>query len=351
MGFSTAAIGLLPTYDSIGIAAPILLLILRILQGAGAGAEYSGAILFSAEHGRDRRGFFASFPAASTDIATVLAAGIFFLFSQMPSKQFLSWGWRLPFLLSLVGVAVGYFMRRRMPETPEFAVVRQQAQRTRLPAWELITKHPRRVLVAMGANVANTNTYIYTVFALGYMTRQLHVPQTVALLALMIAASCAAVSCILWAQLSDRIGRRPLLIGGALATAFYAFPFFFLLETRNTVVIILSMVVGYAVILRSIFGVQPSFFIELFDVRLRYSGIALARETTSALFGGMLPLVATAAVAAGGGAWWPVPTMMATLAIITVVAVALAPPPAEATEIAAASEIAAAPISAERQWL
>ena len=183
MGFATAGIGLLPTYNSIGIAAPILLLLLRMLQGLGAGAEYSGAILFSAEYNSDRRGFFASWPPAASDFAVALSAGVFALFKLMPDDQFLAWGWRIPFLLSLLAVAVGYFVRRRILETPEFTAVKEEARQTRVPALELITKHPRRVLVAMGVNVGPSVGYVFTVFALGYMTKQLGVPQGTALLA------------------------------------------------------------------------------------------------------------------------------------------------------------------------
>ena len=160
------------------------------------------------------------------------------------------------------------------------------------------------------------------------MTRQLGVPQSTALTALVIAAFCGSIACVLYGRLSDTIGRRPIMIAGSLFGALYAFPFFWLLETRNPTVIVLAMVVGFAVGLRSVFGVQPAFYTELFEVRLRYSGIALARETTGALIGGPLPLVATAAVAAAGGSWWPVAALMILYNGITVIAMLLAPAPA-----------------------
>ncbi len=339
MGFATAGIGLLPTYHSIGIVAPILLLSLRLLQGLGAGAEYSAAILFSAEYNSDRRGFFASWPAAASDFAIALSAGVFALFKLMPDDQFLAWGWRIPFLLSLVAVAVGYFVRRRILETPEFTAVKEEARQTRVPALELITKHPRRVLVAMGVNVGPSVGYVFTVFTLGYLTKQLGVPQGTALLAVVIAALCGAVASVLYGSLSDRIGRRGIMLFGSLFSAVYAFPFFWLLETRRPLIIILAMVVGFAIGLRSVFGVQPSFYTELFETRLRFSGIAMARETTGALVGGPLPLVAAAAVAAAGGAWWPVALLMIALSLITALSVIVAPapavdttPPAEGTD-------------------
>src|ERR1700723_2824676 len=193
-----AGIGLLPTYKSIGIVAPILLLSLRMLQGLGAGAEYSAAILFSAEYNCDRRGFFASWPPAAADFAIAVSAGVFALFKLMPDDQFLAWGWRIPFLLSLLAVAVGVFVRRRILETPEFTAVKEEARQTRVPALELISKHPLRVLVAIGVNVAPSIGYVFTVFALGYMTRQLGIRQGTALLAVVIAAFCAPVASILY---------------------------------------------------------------------------------------------------------------------------------------------------------
>jgi MFS transporter, MHS family, shikimate and dehydroshikimate transport protein len=334
MGFATAAIGMLPTYNSIGIAAPILLLLLRMLQGLGAGAEYSGAILFSAEYNSDRRGFFASWPAAATDFAIAVSAGVFALFKLMPDDQFLAWGWRIPFLLSLLAVAVGYFVRRRILETPEFTAVKEEARQTCVPALELITKHPRRVLIAMGVNVGPSVGYVFTVFALGYMTKQLGVPQGTALLALVIAALCGAVASILFGSLSDHIGRRGIMLTGSLFSAVYAFPFFWLLETRQPLLIVFAMVVGFSIGLRSVFGVQPAFYTELFETRLRFSGIALAREATGALIGGPLPFFATAAVAAAGG-WWPVAVLMIVLLLITALAVVMAPSPAVDTAPAA----------------
>jgi MHS family shikimate/dehydroshikimate transporter-like MFS transporter len=350
MGFGTAAIGMLPTYGAIGIAAPIMLLLLRMLQGLGAGAEYAGAILFAAEYGSTRRGFFASWPPSATDLSIAISAGVFFLFALMPADQFIAWGWRIPFLLSLVAVGIGYFVRRRILETPEFTAVKAQARMTRAPAWELITNHPGRVLVAMGANVGPCIGYVYTVYALGFMTRQLGVSQTTALTALVIAAFCGSIACVLYGRLSDVIGRRPIMITGALLGALYAFPFFWLLETRNPIVIVLAMVVGFAILLRSVFGVQPAFYTELFEIRLRYSGIALARETTGALIGGPLPLVATAAVAAAGGAWWPVAALMVVCNCVTVIAMVLAPAPAsEADRLPAAAMAPQMPLAQANQ--
>jgi MHS family shikimate/dehydroshikimate transporter-like MFS transporter len=217
--------------------------------------------------------------------------------------------------------------------------VKEEARQTRVPALELITKHPRRVLVAMGVNVGPSVGYVFTVFTLGYLTKQLGVPQGTALLAVVIAALCGAVASVLYGSLSDRIGRRGIMLFGSLFSIVYAFPFFWLLETRRPLIIVIAMVVGFAIGLRSVFGVQPDFYTELFETRLRFSGIAMARETTGALVGGPLPLVATAAVAAAAGAWWPVALLMIALSLVTALSVIVAPapavdttPPAEGTD-------------------
>ena len=342
MGLSTAAIGLLPTYDSIGIAAPILLILLRMLQGLGAGAEYSGAVLFAAEYSGTRRGFWASWPPAAVDGAIVLSAGVFALFSLLPSEQFLIWGWRIPFLLSLVAVGIGYFVRRKILETPEFTKVSAKARTARMPVWELIRTQPRTVVVAMGANVIMNIGYVYQVYVLTYMTKELGISQATALTSLIVAATCGAAASIVFGSLSDRIGRRKVMLFGALFTAAYAFPFFWLLQTRNPVVISVAMTVGLVVGLRTVFGVQPAFYAELFPVRFRFSGIAFARETTGAFIGGPLPLVATALVAAAGGASWPVAVLMIVLALTTALAVVMAPRPAAEAE-AEAEEAGTAP--------
>ena len=330
MGLSTMAVGLVPTYAQAGVWAPVLLVALRLIQGFAVAGEISGASSMILEHAPfGRRGYFASFTLQGVQAGQILAAAVFLPLSYALSKEaFLSWGWRIPFLLSLLAVAVGYFVRRRILETPEFTAVREKARQTRVPALELITKHPRRVLVAMGVNVAPSIGYVFTVFALGYMTKELGIPQGTALLAVVIAALCGAVASILYGNLSDHIGRRSIMLWGSLFSAAYAFPFFWLLETRQPLVIIFAMVVGFSIGLRSVFGVQPAFYTELFETRLRFSGIALARETTGALVGGPLPLVTTAAVAAAGGAWWPVAVLMMVLALITTLSVVMAPAPA-----------------------
>lgn len=331
MGLSTAAIGILPTYTEIGIAAPVILTVLRVCQGLGAGAEFAGAILVSAEQSPRHRGFRAAWPAAANDGALILAAGIFAVFSMMPGDQFMTWGWRVPFLLSLVAVALGYFVRRRIPETPEFQAARARTKQTRMPVLEVILTEPRRLLAALGNNVVLSVGYVYQVWALTYMVNTLGISQGVALASLMIAAGCGAVACLVFGALSDRVGRTRAMMFGTLFIAAYAFPFFWLLQTREPLVVVLAMVFGI-IGMRSVASIQPSYYADLFPVRLRYSGIAIARELTSAFVAGPLPLVATALVAMSGGDYWPVALVMIVLAFVTAWSIAWSPPPASEPE-------------------
>lgn len=327
MGLSTAAIGVLPSYETIGIWAPIILLVLRMLQGFGAGAEYSGAILMAAEYSPTRRGFFASWPAAAVDFATLLSAGIFALFSSLPNEQFLAWGWRIPFLLSLIVLGVGIFIRRRILETPEFTEVKRAGRQARMPTLELLRTAPKAVLIAMGANACVNMDYVFQVYSLTYVTAHLGLPREVALVGVFLAGGIGALSCLAFGALSDRIGRRPVMMFGAAFSVLFAFPFFWLLDTRVPALIWLAIVLAHVLGMRAIFGPQPAFYTELFDTRVRYSGIALARETTGALIGGPVPFVATALVAWAGGAPWPVALLIAAFSVLNFIAMAVAPRP------------------------
>jgi MFS transporter, MHS family, shikimate and dehydroshikimate transport protein len=330
MGLSTVAIGFLPTYQSIGIWAPVLLLLLRILQGLGSGAEYAGAVLVAGEYSVRRRGFFAAFPAAAVDIAIIVAAAVFAATNVLPNEQFLAWGWRIPFLLAIISVVVGYFVRRRVMETPEFTALERQGRIARTPVLDVLREQPRAVFVAMGVNVIITLGYVYQVWTLTYITNTLGLSRSVALNGLIISAAIGVIGSLAFGALSDRIGRRAVMMGGALFTVFFAFPFFWMLGTRDPLMIYAALTLGLVVGHRTVYAAQASFYVDLFKPQYRYSGIALAREPTLAFIGGPLPLVATALVAGAGGAYWPMAIVMMVLAAITAVAVAMAPKTASA---------------------
>lgn len=320
MGIATALIGLLPTYAQIGIWAPILLVFLRILQGLGAGAEFAGAVTLTAEYApRDRRGFYASLPGTGVLMGILLAAGLFNLFALLPEEQFLAWGWRVPFLLSIVVVGVGLYIRFRILETPVFTEVKETHTEVRAPIVEVIRTHPKNLLLAIGACVGERGpSYIFQVFVLTYVAQQLGLAENVGLNGVLLAAAVGLLTLPAFGALSDRFGRRPVYMAGAAFLALYAFPYFWLLDTTVPVLIWLSIVLSYGVGIMSVFGPQSAYFVELFPTRVRYSGIALAREVSAAFTGGISPFVATALLS-WAGSYWPVAIYIAAMALITLV--------------------------------
>jgi MFS family permease len=320
MGVSTTLIGCLPSYASVGLLAPILLLVLRVIQGLGAGAEYAGAVVMAGEVAGRRRGFFASLPAAAVDVATILSSGVFALFALMPEDAFMSWGWRIPFLLSGLVLFLGIYIRRRVPESPEFLKVKEERRDTKLPVIEVLRKHPRTMLAAMGANLAPNLSYVFQTFTLAYATSKLGFPREVILTGVMLSSVFGAVMCIVFGALSDRVGRVPVMAIGAGAAAIYSLAYFHLLGAGTPWTAVILIIIGHAIGARSSFGVQPAFYCDIFPTEVRYSAIAFAREVTGALLVGPLPLVATALVTAYDLVW-PIAVITALYCLITMVSV------------------------------
>nr|WP_256473363.1 MFS transporter [Phyllobacterium sp. 21LDTY02-6] len=320
MGVSTTLIGLLPTYASIGIWAPIFLLLLRIVQGLGAGAEYAGAVVMAGEIASDRRGLFASLPAAAVDVATILAAGVFALFTLLPEDAFMSWGWRIPFLLSGLVLFLGVYIRRKVPESPEFIQVKEERRDTKLPVLEVLRNHPRTMLAAMGANLAPNLSYVFQTFTLAYATSKLGFPREIILTGVMLSSAFGAVMCVVFGALSDRFGRVVIMALGSAAAAVYSLVYFQLLGAGTPWMAVVLIIIGHAIGARSSFGVQPAFYCDIFPTEVRYSAIAFAREVTGAIFVGPLPLLATALVG-----WydsvWPVAMITALYCLITLASV------------------------------
>ncbi|GAA3573329.1 MFS transporter [Nonomuraea rosea] len=324
MGLSTVGIGLLPTYDQVGLAAPVLLTVLRLAQGFGAGAEYAGALVLVAESSDPRRrGLWASLPGAGVQIGILTATLAFTAATALPSFE--TWGWRLPFLLSLVGVGAGLFLRFRVGESELFERERARGL-SRFPALEVVRRQPRILLIAFAANAPfGAIAYILNVFVLSYVTKTLGLPATVGLVAKLLAAAVAIVVTPLSGLLADRVGRRPVFLGAALLLGAFAFPMFWLVDTGRPELVILAVTVGYGVCVAGMFAALASLLTELFDTRHRYSGVAIAREWTAALTSGPAPLVATVLVAGAGGASWPIALLLVVCAAITFTAVLLAP--------------------------
>lgn len=326
MGIATFLIGLLPSYQQIGVWAPILLVVLRLLQGFGVGGEWGGAVLMAVEHSPEgKRGFFGSWPQVGVPAGLLLATGVFALFSALPDEQFLSWGWRVPFLLSIILVGIGLFIRLKILESPAFQQMQQEGREARLPIVEVLREQTKPVLVAMGLRVAENGAfYIFSVFVLTYITQQLGLPRSVALTGVLIAAAAELFTVPLFGALSDKVGRRPVYLGGALFSLAFAFPFFWLMDTGSPVLIVTAIVVSLAIGHAAMYGPQAAFFSELFTTRVRYSGASLGYQLASVFAGGLSPFIATALLAWQGGDPWAVASYMALMALITVIAALVA---------------------------
>src|ERR1700710_257501 len=323
IGIGTTAIGLLPTYGQIGYWAPALLVLLRVVQGLGAGAEYGGAVIFLVENAPAKhRGFWGSFAPLGVSVGNLLAAGAFALVTLLPREDLMSWGWRLPFLASFLLIMVGIYVRLKVTETPVFTeavVARGKIERN--PAMEALKRHPRNFFVVLGARLAENGLgYLFPVFGLSYVITTLGVPRSEALSALMLAFVIELFTIVGFATLSDRIGRRPVYMFGALAGIAWAFPFFLLVGTKEWIWIAVAFIGARAVVTAAMFGPQAAYFAELFPPQRRFAGFAFARELGSILSGGPAPFVATALVA-WSGSWWPVACYAALLSAITAFAI------------------------------
>ena len=326
MGVATFCIGLLPTYATIGPWAPVLLIFLRILQGFGVGGEWGGAVLMAVEHApAGRRGFYGSWPQVGVPAGLLLSTSAFSVVSMLPEEQLLSWGWRVPFLLSLLLVGVGVFIRLRIAETPAFNRVQETGAVVRIPLLDALRSHPRNILLAMGARLAENGVfYIYSVFVLVYVTEQLKLPRSMALNGVLLATAGELISIPAFGALSDRIGRRPVYMGGAVFSALFAFPFFWLIDTQHSTLVWLAIVLGLAIGHGAMYGPQASFFSELFGTRVRYSGASLGYQLASVFAGGLSPLIATSLLQWSHGKPWPIAVYMIAMALITLISVYLA---------------------------
>ncbi|MFB8369665.1 MFS transporter [Pseudarthrobacter sp. NPDC055928] len=295
MGIATFLMGLLPTYQQVGIWAPILLVILRIFQGIAAGGEWGGGVLIISENSSDqRRGLFSAFSQGGVTLGFVLASAAFYLVQLLPEDQFLAWGWRLPFLLSVLLFGVGMYIRFRLPETKEFEQVKKTGERASVPVLAALRTHPKEILVAMGLRVAeNGGSYLLLSFSLVYGVH-VGVERGTLLLGVMLSMLFAFCTIVFFGHLSDKIGRRKVYAFGASALALMAFPFFWLIDSNSSGLIILAYFIGNGICHAAMIGAQPAFFHELFSPEVRYSGMALGHELAAVFAGGLAPFIATA---------------------------------------------------------
>src|SRR6266487_1039803 len=326
MGITTFLVGVLPTYKDLGIIAPVLLVILRFAQGFAVGGEWGGAVLIATEHApAARRGFFGSWPQFGVPIGLLLSSLIFSVVASSFSKAaFLSIGWRIPFLLSIVLVAVGLFIRLRIAETPDFERVRETRTIARLPVIDVLRTNLKSVVLAAGAFFLTNGTfYIYVTFIVSYGEKIIKVPSITMLTGVLIGAVAMGVTILAAGALSDRLGRLPVYLAGAAFVGLMAFPVFWLIDTKSPALIALALALGIGGI-GIMYGPQAAFFSELFRANVRYSGASLGYQITAIFAGGLAPFIATALLALFNNASWPIALYIVGMAIITLVCTYLA---------------------------
>jgi MHS family shikimate/dehydroshikimate transporter-like MFS transporter len=327
MGGATTAIGLIPDARSIGWVAPVLLVVLRMIQGFGAGAEFGGAVLMCAETApKKSRGFYASLPQIGVALGGLAASGAFALIEQtLPDADFQSWGWRIPFLLSIVAVLVGLYIRLQVVETPVFEKLKSTGAQASHPLVDVIQTHKKSLLVAIGARFADNGVvYVYQTVVLAYAVQHLHKPRGLFLIALAIESAIAIFAVPAFGALSDRIGRRPVYMTGAIFSGLFVVPFFMILQFGADWMILVAMVLALGIGKEMMSAPQAVLFAELFDARVRYTGFSSARELT-AVIGGILPLVGSALIGFADGGWWPVAVLLVAMISVTVFALYHAP--------------------------
>ncbi|MBS7726276.1 MHS family MFS transporter [Pseudomonas lalucatii] len=309
MGVATFLIGLVPSYDSIGIWAPLLLLLLRIFQGIGLGGEWGGAVLMAFEYApKHQRGFYASLPQIGLAIGLCLASGVVAALSySLTESQFLDWGWRIAFLLSAALVFLGTWIRLNVMESPEFAKVKEANAEAAIPFVDMMKRYPKNVLAGMGARYIDGVFFnVFGVFSLSYLTQTLNLPRSEALIGVMAAAVVMCFTIPLFGALSDRIGRTRVYFWGALITALSAFPAFWLMTTSggDMFMIWMAIVIPFGIFYAAVYGPEAALFCELFDAKVRYTGISFVYQFSGIFASGLTPIIATALMRSSDGEPW-----------------------------------------------
>ncbi|GAB3856009.1 MFS transporter [Nocardioides maradonensis] len=322
MGLGTALVGVLPTYDSIGVAAPIILVVLRVLQGIGVGGEYGGAVLLAVEFApKERRGLFGSFAHIGVPGGLFLASGAFALVSLLPDDQFLSWGWRACFLVSILLLGIGTWIRLSIVETPSFRQVQQANQVTRVPLGELVRSQPRTLLLGMGTRLIEGFTFnLYSVYLLTYAVTNVGLQKGYVLDAIMVGALLGVVLTVVSGALSDRVGRKPVYTVGALIGLALAFPTAALVQSGSAPAAAAAFIGGLGVVYGTVYGPLAAFWSELFDTRYRYSALSTLYQVSGVVASGLTPLVCAWLVAGwGSGSLWAVAAYHCVIAVISLV--------------------------------
>jgi MHS family shikimate/dehydroshikimate transporter-like MFS transporter len=322
MGIATTLIGLLPTYEQIGILAPIALVTLRFLQGFALGGESIGALLLTVENSpQGRRGFFGSLVYAAGPFSIVMATLAVSLVSRLPEEELLSWGWRVPFVISIVLVAVGVYVRLKVEESASFAKIAATRAVVKVPLFEVFRKYPKPTAITLLVSLAETSFfYLTAIFAISYGIKNLGMTRTVMTDAVFYANCLAFLSVPFFGSLSDRVGRKPVFMAGVIATILYIYPFFLMLGTRDPVIVTLAIVVAAGLIHPLMFGPEGSFFSEQFDTRVRFSGVSFGKQVGTVLGGGLAPMIAATLILKYDGSFVPVVFYFLAMAFVALAA-------------------------------
>jgi metabolite-proton symporter len=323
MGLATFLIGVLPTYASAGIWAPIMLLVLRIFQGIGIGGEWGGAVLMAVEHSpQGKRGFYGSWPQVGVPAGLLLSSALVYLLSFLPEDDFYSWGWRIAFLISIVLVAIGLYIRLKIMETPAFTRMQQTQEIAHVPFFELLRTHGWNTLLGLGARYIEGVTFnIFGVFIIAYITGALQLPRQTALAGVMISSAIMLVMLPVYGSLSDRIGRRRLFAFAGLLIGILSFPSFWLMETKSSLLIWIAITVPFALVYPAVYGPQAALFSELFDTRVRYTGISFVYQFSGIFASGLTPIIATSLLPLGGNKPWLICLYVLAVSIISALSV------------------------------
>ncbi|PJK17065.1 MFS transporter [Chryseomicrobium excrementi] len=323
MGAATFAMGILPTYQAIGVAAPILLITLRLIQGLGIGGEWGGALLLATEYAPvEHRGLFGSIPQMGVTIGMVMGTLALWIMNLLPEAAFMSWGWRVPFIFSALLVIFGLWIRKGIDETPEFKAVQESGDMPKLPIVDTLRYYWREVLITIGAKVVETAPfYIFSTFIVSYATTNLGFSRSATLGAVMIATIVTTILIPIMGSLSDRIGRKKMYIAGTVAMMAFAFPYFWLIHQGSVLLLVVATVIGLGIIWSPITAVLGTMFSEIFDAKVRYTGVTLGYQVGAAVAGGTAPLVATALLSAFENSYVPVALYIMFTAAVSLLAI------------------------------
>ncbi|WP_202741348.1 MFS transporter [Acinetobacter sp. 'aerobic (ED)'] len=327
MGIPTVLIGLLPTYESIGYWAAIGLVILRFIQGMAMGGEWGGAVLMAVEHAPEgKKGFWGSLPQASTGGGLMLASIALGLVSLLPEQALFSWGWRIPFLASIILLVVGWYIRVKVPESPDFEKVKQQAEAVKVPALQVFKQHPKQLISIIVARAAeNAWFYIASTFTLAYTTTQLGIDRQEILFATICGAAVILVMTPLCGHLSDKVGQRNMFMFGLCVLALYCYPFFSMLNSKDPVLVWTAIVLAIGVVFPLMYAPQAQLFARQFPAEIRYSGISISVQLAGVVGGGLAPLIATKLLSVGGGNPYLIMLYIASMAVVAIIATSFMP--------------------------